>query len=310
MKRMALILLCVLVIPVVATADLTITEKVSAGGFMGMGGSEGVETTYIKGNMIRNESEMTYKGMMAGMAPGMKGKGPERTVTIMDLDKGVVWNLDEEAKTYTEIALKSDSIPGGADMESQFDIKSTKLTKTGKKRDIAGYKCDGVNVEIVAEVGPKDQKMTTTTDILFWLAPDKKELHEMRDVWKRMAESMGSGEQSFGMKEAMDELAGVMDELNGVPLGMDISMDMPMGEGGGQQAEMQEAMKQMREMMKGQGEEKSEEAGEAEEAGQAEEAPSNKMTVRREAISISDEDLDNSLFSLKGYTKKTSEFGQ
>ena len=312
MKKIILVVICGLMVPAVAMGDLTVKEKTKSSGFMGMGGVEGVETTYIKGDMIRTESEMTYKGMMPGMGAGMMGEGPERDVTIMDLNTGVVWHLDEETMTYTEISLKSELTSAGVDVEEgpQFEVKSTKLTKTGKKRDIAGYKCEGVNVEIVAEVGAKDHKMTTTTDILFWLAPDKKELAEMRDVWQRMLESMGSGEQSFGMKEAVGELTEVMEDLDGVPLGMDVSMDMPMGEGGGQNAEMQEAMKMMQEMMKGQGGEEAKEAEEVEESEEAEEAPANKITVKREAISISNENLDDSLFSLKGYTKKASKFGE
>jgi hypothetical protein len=299
MKRATLILLCVLVIPAVAAGDLVIREKVTGSGFMGMGGSEGTEVTYIKGDMVRTESETTHKDMMAGIAPGMPGQGPEKTVSIMNLNTGVVWHLDEESMTYTEVSVKSE-MTGDVDQSSEFDIKSTKLTKTGKKRDIAGYKCEGVNVEMVAEMGPKGQTMTTTTDILFWIAPKKKELEEMRDMWQRMLESMGSGEESFGFKDAMDDLAKIMEELDGVPLGMDISMDMPMGGDDAQGAEMQEAMKMMKQYMKG------DEAGEAAEDDAG--ADSNKITIKREAISVSNEKLDDSLFSLEGYTKKVHKF--
>ncbi|MFH1313298.1 MAG: hypothetical protein ABIJ00_08720 [Candidatus Eisenbacteria bacterium] len=300
MRKLTLVVLCVLVIPVVAAADLVIKEKISSSGFMGMGGSEGIEVTYLKGDMIRTEAEMTYTGMMTGMVQGMKPKGPEKTITIMDITKGIVWHLDEEQKTYTEVSFRSE-MGGDVDEDPDFEIKDTKLTKTGKKREIAGYGCEGVNVEMTMEVGPKGQRMTTTTDILFWMAPEKKELVEMRTMWQRMLESMGTGDESFGFKDAMNDLSKIMEDLKGIPLGMDISMNMPMGEGGSQEAEMNEAMKMMQQYMKGDkaGEEAEDDGG----------APSNRITIKREAISVSEEKLDDSLFTTKGYTKRTTKFG-
>jgi hypothetical protein len=302
MKKTALMLLCVLAIPVVGAADLVITEKISGSGFMGMGGSEGTEVTYLKGDMIRSESEMTFTGMMPGMAPGMKAKEPSKTVTIMRFDKGVIWNLDQEHKTYTEIALES-GITGEADQDVHFKVNETKVTKTDKKRDVAGYKCEGVNVKMTFEVGSEEEKMIETMDILFWLAPEKKELKEMQGVWKRMVETMGGGKQSFGLKDAMDDLSKIMEDLEGVPLAMDMTMNLPMGGSGEEDAEMKEAMKMMQQMMKGEWEE---ETGE-----EAEEAPANQIKISRETVSISEEKVDASLFEIpEGYKEKTSTYGQ
>ena len=47
-----------------------------------------------------------------------------------------------------------------------------------------------------------------------------------------------------------------------------------------------------------------------EEAKEEEEAASGKITMTRTAISISDDKLDDSLFSLAGYTKKVQKFAE
>jgi hypothetical protein len=218
-------------------------------------------------------------------------------ITIIRLDLGVMWYLDKERETYTEVPIGGEDVfgeemdteeMGEIDDEAPFDVSDIKVTKTGKKREIAGYTCEGINVEMAFEAGMDQGTMPEKTNILFWMAPDKKELREMRTVLQRMLESSGEGEQGFPMKGAMAELSETMKDLEGIPLGMDIVVNLPMGSDEGQRAEMKEAMKMMREMMKGEGAE-----GEAEDE---EDAASNTITIKREAISVSVEKLDDSLF--------------
>jgi hypothetical protein len=292
MKRVALVLMCISLVPVVTAADLVIKEKTSSGGFMGMGASEGTEVTYVKGDKVRTESTVMFKGMRPGMAPAEAST----TVTIIRLDKGVVWHLDQDKKTYMEISLSGDEV-GGTGGEARFEVKDIKVEKTGEKRETAGYKCEGVNVEMTYEASSGAQMMTETTDILFWITPEGKELKEMRTVWERMLERAGSGKEDMPMKHAMRELSKTMEDLEGVPLGMDIVVNLPMAQTGEQEAEMKEAMKMMRQFMKG------EEA--QEEAEEGEDVPANQMKITRETVSISVEDVDDSLFEIPEGYKQT-----
>ena len=72
MKK-ALTLILVLMLPAVAFGDLLIVEKVSSSGAMGMWESHGTETTYIKGEKVRTDSEMKVKGFLGHIHPRLDG---------------------------------------------------------------------------------------------------------------------------------------------------------------------------------------------------------------------------------------------
>ena len=298
MKKLALLVLCVLVVPVVASGDLVIKERTSTSGFMGMGASEGVEITYIKGDKLRTETEATYSGMPPGMAPGMMPEETSTMVMIMRLDKGVMWHLDQDAKTYTEMSLTAEEIGeiGEAEEDLHFKVKDVKVTKSGDKKEIAGYKCEGIDIEMTFEVTSDEGVIPEPTEIRFWMASDEKELEEIRKVWERMVESVGGDREGFPMKAAMEELSKTMKDIKGTPLGMDMVLTLAMGGPPGEDEEMEEAMRMMKQFMKDTG---------AEEEGEG--PPPNQFRITREAVSISQEKLDDSLFEIPEGYKKASE---
>ena len=99
------------------------------------------------------------------------------------------------------------------------------------------------------------------------------------------------------MAEAMGPVFGKLKDIQGVPLGMEMTMANPMGAGGmgdEDRAEMQEAMKMMREMMKGQGQA----------AGADESAAADEIKVTRYVTAITKGSLGDALFEVpEGYTK-------
>ena len=282
MRRILAIVVCLILVPVMAGADLVIKQDLSSSGFMGMWSSEGEEVTYLKGERMRTESEMKTKGMM----PGMKQDQISRSVMITDLDKGVSWILDAEARTYTEIPLSYEEMAGEFG-KGGVRFKDLKVEKTDQTKQIAGYKCLGIRVKMAMDVPTGKDTMSHTAEMMFWAAPEAKELEEMDKLWDRMFETFKSSQ--LPMQEAMEEMSEKLAQYGRVFLGMDISMEMPKG---GEDAEMEQAMKMMKQYMKG------------DESEQADEPDDGKMVITREVTSISKEKLDAALFEIpEGYKK-------
>jgi hypothetical protein len=275
-------IVCLVLVPAVAGADLVITQDLSTSGFMGMWSSEGTEVTYLKGERMRTESEMTTKGMM----PGMKQGQVSRMVVITRFDEGISWVLDTEARTYSEMSLTYEEMAGEFG-KGDAKVRDVKVQKTDQQREIAGYKCQGIRVDMVLEVPTGKDKMSHTAQMMFWVALEAKDLQEMDKLWDRMFETFKSSE--VPMKEAMEEMSEKLAQYGRVFLGMDIAMEMPKGE---EDAEMEQAMKMMKQYMKDQ------------EGEDAEEAGDGRMTITREVTSISKEKLDGALFEIPdGYKK-------
>jgi hypothetical protein len=288
MKK-ALTLVLVLMLPAIAFGDLLIVEKVSSSGAMGMWESHGTETTYIKGEKVRTDSEMKVKGMMEAMMPK-----PELMEThIVRLDKDVIWTLSREDSTYTEIAVKDMGAVGG-DVESSMDVRDIKLTRTGDTKKIAGYKCEGILIEALIDVEAQGRTMTMDADALFWAAKEDKKLAELMKLWEGMMGLMDiqdGGGFGSGMKALWDKF----NEIEGVPLGMELTVDAA-GEGDDEQAEeMKNAMKMMKEYMKGAGKEVEEEEDEGE---------SHFMVITREVVSVEEKSHSDDVFEIPaGFTK-------
>ena len=292
----------------VALADLTVKEQTQMSGMMGMLSSKGAETTYIKGEKMRTESHTEMGGAMAGMMQGAGGSQVADVLTITRLDKGVVWFVNHEDSTYVEMPLKG----GAADSLGQVKVKDVKVTKTGRTKEIVGYKCEGVDVTIELEIamseGEDAMVQTHTVTTLFWMRPEVKDLEELRYFWDQMVDVAKVSQQGSPMAEAMGPLFAKVKEIQGVPLGMDMTMANPMGGSGGdaeQQAEMKEAMKMVQQMMKQQGKA----SGDAPEESAADDSGAIKVT--RQVTSITKGAIGDGLFEVpKGYKKTTQSMPQ
>ena len=286
--RRAIIVVLVLLIPGAVFGDLLIKEKVSSKGAMGMWESKGTETTYIKGDKVRTDSEMTVKGMMEAMMPE-----PDIVEThIVRLDKGVIWSLNSEESTYTEIAVK-DMGAGGAEVEGKMDVREISLTETGDTRTIAGYKCEGILIEALVDIEAQGRPMTVNADALFWSAKQDKNLKELMKLWEGMMGLMGM-EDSGGFGAGMKALWDKFNEIEGVPLGMELTVDSPESEDEEQAEEMKNAMKMMKEYMKSMGNEVEE----------GDEGDSHFMVITREVVSLEEKSHSDAIFEVpEGFTK-------
>lgn len=286
--RKAVIAVLILLIPGVVFGDLIIKEKVSSKGAMGMWESKGTETTYIKGDKVRTDSETKVKGMMEAMMPK-----PDVVEThIVRLDKGVIWTLDFEESTYYEISVGDMGAVGG-EMESSMDVKDIKLTRTGDTKKIAGYECEGILIEALIDVEAEGRTMSMDADALFWSAKEDKKLRELMKLWEGMMGIMDV-QESGGFGSGMKALWDKFNEIEGVPLGMELTVDGPEAEDDEQAEEMKNAMKMMKEYMKSAGKEVEDEEEEGDERF---------MVVTREVISIEEASHGDAMFEIpKGFT--------
>lgn len=91
---------------------------------------EYVMTIAVKHDMVRIETTPT--------------ESMEGALMIYRNDKGVVWIVNEEERTYFEIVQQEPeqvSPPGGPTLSNSFTVK-----KTGKKMKILGYPCEQITI--------------------------------------------------------------------------------------------------------------------------------------------------------------------
>jgi hypothetical protein len=287
--RKAIIIVLVLLIPAVVLGDLLIEEKVSSKGAMGMWESKGMETTYIKGDKVRTDSRTTVKGMMEAMMPK-----PEVIEThIVRLDRGVIWSMDPEESTYSEMSVQDMGAIGG-EVESTMGVREITLSRTGDTRTIAGYECEGVLIEALIDVEAQGQSMTMNADALFWAAKEDKKLRELMKLWEGMMGLMDVREGG-GFGSGMRALWDKFNEIEGVPLAMELTVDSPEAGDEEQAEEMKNAMRMMKEYMRSAGKEVDEEE---------EEDDQHFMVVTREVVSLEEASHDDAIFEIPdGFTK-------
>jgi len=287
MKKIAVVMICMLVVPILASADLTIEEKTYVRAFMGVWTSEGSEVTYIKGDMMRSESETEKAGM--GSERGMKNPPP--AVTIIRLDKGLVWHVNTLDKTYMESPFEP--VQGSDDEDlSNFGLKDVTVEKTGETREVMGKTCEGVKAVITFETEGNEGPVEQRVDVMFWMTSEVKSLAEMRGFWETMIEVSQGQKEKVPMGAVMEQLWEKVGEDGKVPLAMHMSVAAS-SLGPEAEAEMKTALGTLGQMM---GESNGEEP---------EDGPDNMaMHMTREIISISEEKLNDSLFEIpEGYRK-------
>ena len=278
MRKGMIVLALALIIPVLACADVTIKEKTTVQGFMGMFTSEGTEVTYIKADKFRNESEVERSGMVNPTPI----EDPPPRVTIVRLDKDLMWRVNLKDKTYQEISLEE--MEEAAADRARFKIVDVKIKVTGETKEIAGRECEGVSTEITFEVDTGDEVMAQTMNILFWMTDNTEGLEEMRTFWHESLKLAQGQTQEYPIWDALEKMWEEKEGFEGVPMGMEVTMDVAVDDE--QKAEIQQAVKEMLRARTGK-----------EDAGNAEDQASG-MKMVREIVSISEEKLDDSLFEI------------
>lgn len=243
-------------------ADVVYKQTLKIEGMGGMMQMEFQTTNFVKGEKQRSE-------MVSPPAEGMRVPGGEgQTITIMRLDKGVIWNIFPDGKTYMETSLKEMFPPEPEEekTESQVKINPPKfeIKKTKESKVINGFKCQRVivtmEVEGIGEDTGEKGSFSLTGDM--WVAGGTKELKELEAFQKKLSEKTGGSSAGFidkllsgTQKGGMEEFTKKMNEIGGFPILMSISMKMKGApeeeEGEEEEEEMPAQMKGMMQAMKG-----------------------------------------------------------
>jgi hypothetical protein len=312
-----------------AEADVLVREKTSSSGIMGMGASEGQSTVIVSGDKQQTEREMTIQGMPAGMG----GDGPMVSVDIVRLDRDLIWHLDMSKKEYTEMTFEDMkqmmkgakaewSKHSGTDMKTEDIDFSVEVETPGAKKKINGFATERKILRITGEV-PKAEsggtagEFTITADM--WVAEDVPGYEELRTFQKAFAKKMGIDPSMFQggggvaqmMGGSMGKLTEEMQKIEGYPILMEMTMEIP-GAAAGMPAGMEKIdMNAMLEAAKS-GDMEALEKMQADMEKQAEQMESDPsagaatmtLTVRHEVVEITTTEVPKVGFGIpEGFTK-------
>lgn len=221
-----------------AAADVTIKETTVSEGLGGFGNGTTHRTMMVAGDASRSEDEATYTGRFKTLAGGGK---PRTTVSITRIDKEVVWDLDPQKKTYTELtfaemrermakglaeadAAAREAEPQDADMTFTVDV-----ARTGAKEPVNGFPAEQVVVTCTgrpkdAAPGAGDREIRIVMDM--WLTKDAPGAKEMTEFGRRFAAKMGIEAQLANVGAmaqrmyggAMKQMGETLKDLDGYPV--------------------------------------------------------------------------------------------
>jgi len=245
-RATAVAALVTLLLAAPASADVTMKRKSVSAGLAGFLNGTDERTTVIAGDRSRSDAQSTYTGTFSGLLGGNK---PRQRVEIVRLDKQLIWAIDVEKKTYTEMTfaeMKAAMEKGIADAKKEAakpeNQKATKdaqqqnvevdykvdVQRTGKKDKVNGFAAEQVIVTITAIPKNKDTGETAgeyTIKIDEWLANDLPGQGETLAFYKRFAEEMGVDaqlQQAAGMMRqyaaAFQHAGEKMKDLKGYPV--------------------------------------------------------------------------------------------
>lgn len=199
---------------VCVSADVTVKQTATTSGLGGLLNVEIKTETMIKDEMQCVNTETEMKGGILGMFAGGEAA---KTSTVTRLDKGVVWEITHEKKTYTEMPISAmkEMIEqfGGAGMsgmsgmsedeESMADDEDIEMSppkfsveKTGKKEKIAGYNCEQsiLTMEMEGTNTETGEKFTIFLTMDMMLAKDVPGYEEYQAFSVKYAEAVGMGD--------------------------------------------------------------------------------------------------------------------
>jgi hypothetical protein len=242
----SLIVVLALVLFMVGTvrSDVTVQRLVKSGGFGGFGAFETTEKLMISGDKECTKGTTKFSGKFSSLM----NKGAKEATSITRLDKELIWNLDTDKKTYTELTFEQmrkmmESMgslggllnPASADSlrKAMEKLSSTvEVNKTGEKKTISGLECERVILTLRSEITDTLGNVIDTTWVKndLWMAPIDKVPSELRNFDLKMAEKLGfaEGGPMAGLlnqyADAMKKLQDKLKELNGYPLASTFSI--------------------------------------------------------------------------------------
>jgi hypothetical protein len=223
-------------------ADVTVTRLVKSGGMGGFGAFESTEKMMISGDKECTQGTTKFSGKFSSLM----NRGAKESTSITRLDKELIWNVDNDKKTYTELTFdqmkqmmeamsailsnpaQQDSIRQAmAKLSTTVDVK-----KTGEKKTIAGLECERVILSLEGIHADTIENTADTTWVKddLWITPEKNVPSELHDFEMKMSEKMGftEGGPMAGLlnqyADAMKKLQDKLKELNGYPMASTFSI--------------------------------------------------------------------------------------
>lgn len=225
--RSLLFIPMVLVIFSTVTADVIYEQLIKTS--FPMGETETKATNYLKSDKEKTE---TFSKMVSP-APGMAQPQEMVSTVIVRLDKELMWILDDNAQTYTEMkfsAMKElleemkKMMPeeGKEKEETETPIK-LEITRFEEKKKIEGYECE--KVRILVNFQDTEDKKTFNMVADLWVAEEKGLLKEVADFNRKMEDITGGEGMMEGISrmipggmKVMTEYQEKLKELKGVPI--------------------------------------------------------------------------------------------
>lgn len=220
MKRLALVALVALVLPVApAFADVTVKSKIVGGG-MGMQGTMAT-VTYIKGSKMRNELTM----------------GDTTRISIFDVEGQKMYVFDSKKQEADVIDMQKMS----ADIAKNVMVSDMKasLKPNGKTKTIAGKSATGYDMEISLPAmmgGQKGMEMTVTIMGPLWIVKGGPGTQEYMNFYKNAVDKgwffsdPRAAKAQPGQAKAMAEMYRQMAATGGIPYEQEMHIKMS-GEG-------------------------------------------------------------------------------
>ncbi len=189
---------------------LTTTE-----GMMGMGG-ETLVRNFIKGAWIRTET-ITRNPLL----------GEVTNISIVRMDKNVVWILDKDKKEYSEIPLGA-----GEDIEpvdSAGIIPEISIQRCGEKKTILKSECEKYIISMKAQ--SKEGAIILTQTL--WVTKDLPGYEEITELGRRLgilARNMGQNQLLGIDRESLRRLQEKISAIEGFPLTTELDFIIPQEE--------------------------------------------------------------------------------
>uniref|UniRef100_A0A7C4TGS2 DUF4412 domain-containing protein n=1 Tax=candidate division WOR-3 bacterium TaxID=2052148 RepID=A0A7C4TGS2_UNCW3 len=184
-------------------------------GMMGMGKSESLIRNFIKGKFMRTEVITQHPVL-----------GEIKNISIVRLDKNVIWVLDEGKKEYTELRL-SENLADTIEIDTTLPL-NIKVEKFNDKKTILKTECEKyvVNMEVKSSEGNATliQTMWVGKDI-----PGYDEIVGFNEKFTGAGMGMLQGPMMGIDKESFRQFREKISEIEGFPLETELSLTMEEG---------------------------------------------------------------------------------
>lgn len=133
----------------IAEADVCFEQVLQTSNYMSTGKSQARSRVMIKGDWSRTETEMKISGVASGTFK-------RRSISIVRLDRQLVWNIWPDRKAYSEVSFselkKLVGNPAQTGRDPAAETPRIEGQRTGARRKIAGLECEQVVVTMHCKI--------------------------------------------------------------------------------------------------------------------------------------------------------------